>query len=104
LALGVINRGGTPTTLTNMVAYAYRFSWRALRWRHDFAAVINVPNLPSEIGVNGRWTGLMIYAQQTTEARRQGRLYVGVIASHSDREFMKRVPRPPNLPEAEIAA
>jgi hypothetical protein len=92
LALIVINRGDTPTVLTHMIAYIYASRWGRWRGRKAQTALVNSPNIPGELGINRTWQGLMIYDQDTTEARAKGLLYVGVISSHSNREFLIRVP------------
>ena len=75
-----------------MIAYTYASRWGRWRGRKAQTAVVNNPNIPSELGINRTWTGLIIYNQDTTEARAKGPLYVGVISSHSNREFLIRVP------------
>lgn len=92
LALFVTNRGDEPTTLTHMVAYIYSSRWRKFRHKKDFAAIVNSPTIPFEIGINKTWSGLMLYGDKVDEARVVGSLYVGVISSHSNREFLVRVP------------
>jgi hypothetical protein len=52
LALFVINRGDTPTTITHMVLYSYRSRWAKFRRKNTWAAVVNAPNVPAEVGVH----------------------------------------------------
>jgi hypothetical protein len=70
------------------------------RRKSTLSAVVNAPNVPMEIGVNKQWSGLALYEKGVGEARAAGHLYVGVIASHSNRDFLIKVP--PRKPEADI--
>ena len=58
------------------------------------AGIVNstVQAVPHEIGVNQSWMGMMYYTDETRRYRAEGKLYVGVLCSHSNREFLKRVP------------
>jgi hypothetical protein len=104
LALFVTNRGDEPTTLTHMVAFIYRSRWAKARRRKAFAAIVNSPTIPAEVGINKTWSGLMLYGDKVTEARTKGQLYVGVFASHTNREFVVRVPPPTeqDIPKEQI--
>ncbi len=103
--LWVTNRGAAPTTITHMVVYIYRSPWH--RWRHktEMEGIVNSPNIPSEIGTNRTWFGLLYYSEDLAEARRKGRLYTGVIASHSNRTFLIRIPtaKSPEIPTKQVA-
>ena len=102
LALFVTNRGSEPTTITHMVVYEY-VSWLArLRRKCTFQAVVNTHNVPSEVGVNRQWMGQMRYNERLAAAREAGHLYVGVIASHSERTYLLKVP--PHSPELPLLA
>ncbi len=103
LALNVINRGSSPTTLTHMVTFVYPSRWKRWRNKPTFAAVVNSPTIPFELGANKSWTGLMVYSPETSKARADGTLYVGVIASHTDRYSLQRVPpEKSNVPKKTI--
>jgi hypothetical protein len=99
LALNVTNRGGAPTIITGFYVYFYPSLWKRLLRKPSFRAAVNpysnreVPALPANIGVNERWMGTLRYDDQTTAARQQGHLYVGIGASHSNRVLLKKVPR-----------
>jgi hypothetical protein len=100
LALFVINRGDTPTTITHMVLYSYRSRWAKFRRKTTWEALVHTPNVPAEVGVNKQWTGIALYEKDMPEARAKGHLYVGVIASHSNRDFLIKVPpRKPDIPK-----
>jgi hypothetical protein len=99
LALFVINRGTVPTQLTSFVVYFYRSKWhRALR-KPSLSAVVNPESedmssqIPTFLGTNEKWTGLLCYDQRTIQARDRKQLFVGVFASHSDMPMLIRVPR-----------
>lgn len=95
LALTVINRGTEPTTLTHMVAYTYASRWQKFRQRSEMAGLVNSPRIPSELDVNKTWLGQMLYNNEAlVAARRDGKLYVGVIAAHRSRAFTIHVPPP----------
>ena len=104
LALTVINRGGASTTLTHMVGYVYPSRWAKYRHRPAYAGLVNSSRIPSEIGINHTWMGMMNYAPKLSEARQKGQLYVGVIASHASGVFLVWVPPPrDDLPNEKIA-
>ncbi|MHA6685097.1 hypothetical protein [Mesorhizobium sp. A556] len=92
LALFVTNRGSVPTTITNMVLYEYPSAWARYRKRSTMQAVVNCQTVPAEVGINRQWMGKMLYDDQTMKARQEGRLYVGVIASHSQKKYLVKVP------------
>jgi hypothetical protein len=106
LALTVINRGDEPTMLTHMVGFIYRSRWRRFRRNPDYAGVVNSTSIPAKLEINGTWMGLMTYDRKTADGRAKGHLYVGVIASHANGEFLIRVPpkRERNIPKEKIAA
>lgn len=113
LALYVTNRGGTPTTITHCVIFLYRgwlHRW-VLRKPYMTAIVPNpsanpmAPGIPARIGVNESWSGLIYYRDEIPDARQRGHLYVGVIASHSQRTFLKKVPKKKaDIPKREVSA
>jgi hypothetical protein len=106
VALSAVNRGTDPTMLTHMVVYIYRSWWRKYRNKPDLAGLVNSPRIPFRLDTNAIWLGEMIYSKDTTEARNKGHLYVGVIASHSNRTHLIRVPVPkePKAPTKNIAS
>jgi len=106
LALFVTNRGDAPTTLTHMVAFVYPSRWKKLRGQKAFAAIVNSPTIPTEIGINKTWMGQMLYGDKVNAARAKGQLYIGVLASHSNHEFIIHVPPPRqrDVPKDQIAS
>jgi hypothetical protein len=94
VALTVINRGGEPTMLTNMVAYIYSSKWKRFRRRSDSAGVVNSPRIPAKLEINGTWMGMMSYNDKLMAACAKGHLYVGVVSSHSSKDFLILVPPP----------
>lgn len=100
LALFVTNRGSEPTTITHMIAFAYASRWGWLRGKPTKQGVVNSPNVPAEVGINRQWMGKMLYTDDFVAARAKGLLYVGVIASHSNKNYLMKVPpRSPDLPK-----
>ena len=112
LSLAVTNRGDAPTTITHMVAFFYRNWFMYLLDRHDEAFFVaqsagsfGMSGAPARVSVNGVWHGTMPYTDRSQDARRKGRLYVGVVASHSSRRFLVKVPREPAaVPETELGS
>lgn len=96
LAITVYNRGGVPTTVTHMIVFAMHPRWQFWRRQKDrmLAGVVNtvVQPIPHELGINQRWMGMMRYDDRTNGFRQAGQLYVGVLCSHSSREYLVRVP------------
>lgn len=101
LALYVTNRGGTPTTITHCVVFFYK-SWvhRWLLRKPYWTAIVPnpstnplAPGIPARIGINEYWHGIIYYRDEIPKAREKGHLYVGVIASHSRRNFLIKVPK-----------
>jgi hypothetical protein len=88
-----------------MVAYVFPSWWRKYRQKPDHAGIVNSPNIPFKLDINGHWMGQMLYNDRLSTARSKGDLYVGVIASHSDRTHLIRVPRPKKdtAPKEQIA-
>jgi hypothetical protein len=94
IGLTVINRGTDPTMLTHMIAFAYNSRIAKLRNKPSFTAVVNAPNIPSKLDVNGTWMGTVFYDEETKRLRAEGRLYAGVYASHSNVPFLIKIPSP----------
>jgi hypothetical protein len=106
LALTVINRGDEPTMLTHMVGFVFPSWWRKYRNNPEYAGVVNSPTIPYKLDINATWMGMLMYDKKLTDAREKGKLYVGVIASHSDGNHLIRVPRPKkdDVPKNKIAS
>ncbi|ACM27992.1 hypothetical protein Arad_4248 [Rhizobium rhizogenes K84] len=102
LVLTVINRGSAPTLITHMIAFTFDARWRKLLNKPSTTGIVNstIQRIPSEIGVNQTFLGSMAYDDNLKKARTEGRLYVGVIASHSNKNFLIHVP--PEKPEKKL--
>jgi hypothetical protein len=89
-----------------MVIFLYASRWAKFRNRKSFAAIVNSPTIPTEIGINKMWSGLALYDAKIAEARKKGQLYVGVLASHCSHEFLVRVPPSTkrDIPKEQVAA
>ncbi len=92
LALTIINQGTAPTTVTLMVGFTFSSRWRRFRRNPDEAGIVSSPDIPAKLETNGTWMGMMTYDEKLLGARAKGHLYVGVVASHSNRDFLIRVP------------
>ncbi len=91
-AITVINRGSEPTVLSHMVAYTFPTWWRRRRFRPSATWFIPERTIPFELGVNKHWVGIGPYDANLRAARDRGELYVGVVATHSDKNFLIKVP------------
>lgn len=104
LAVFVVNRGPTPTTITHMTFHEYPSLWARLRGRPSWNAIVlnpspaGHPNLPQQVEPNERWVGMAVYDTDLVQSRKRGHLYVAIQATHSDKPVMKRVPRPVEKP------
>jgi hypothetical protein len=108
LAITVTNRGSAATTITHMVLYDYptRFGrwvpsrprrivrWLKKHWPKTFL-VSNTGNLPLPhlIEPGRNWHGMAVYTPELEEMINRGRLYVGIVGSHSGKTLFKRVRR-----------
>ena len=109
IAVTVINRGNVPTTLTHFIVTRYENIFQKLRKKPTFAGIVGnpapfpgLPGLPHEVGANQSWTGMVNYKPNLMEARKLGKLYVGIVASHSNMTFYQRVPLPTDVPDKSI--
>ena len=93
-ALRVINQATEPTMLALMVGFTFSSRWRRLRRNPDEAGIVGSPDIPAKLEINGAWMGTMTYDEKLLGAPAKGHLYVGVVASHSNRDFLIRVPPP----------
>jgi hypothetical protein len=106
LSAAVTNRGSAPTTITHMVLYNYRsrlaryIPSRLTRWmkkqRPETFVVtsIGAPGpLPYVLQPGHTWVGMATHTSALEQMIEAGRLYVGIIGSHSDRTLFKRVRR-----------
>ena len=112
LVVRATNRGDVPTTVDLMVLYWYRSSLHrrfGQPYRTAFVAQVRgywgSPGVPSPLGVNETWVGVANYDDELLQDRRKGRLYAGVIASHSNRPFLVKVPPESHvLPEEKLGS
>jgi hypothetical protein len=109
VAVTVTNRGDAATTITHMVLYDYpsrlalslpsRLSRRFKSQRPKTFVVTNpilpgMPGQPPFVLEPGRnWQGMAAHTPELERMIKAGRLYVGVIGSHSDRTLFQRVRR-----------
>ncbi len=114
LSATVTNRGSAPTSITHMVLYNYasHLAWyvpgrviryipgRLARWvkkqRPQTFVVANTgaPGpLPYVLQPGHTWVGMVTHTPDMEQMIEAGRLYVGIIGSHSDKTFFRRVRR-----------
>ena len=98
LFLWVTNTGAAPTTITHMVLLQYgNFikRWRDRPYASAFVPMPQItggPGLPALLEPGAIWTGAAEYDDGLREMVNSGHLYVGVACSHSDRNFLRKVP------------
>lgn len=100
LFITVTNRGDTPTTITHMICFAQWPWWQFWQRKPIMTGIVNssIQPIPYEVGVNRSWMGRLNYDDTLDAYRAKGQLYVGVIANHSGRQYLKLVP--PKRPDA----
>jgi hypothetical protein len=105
-ALTVINRGGEPTFLTHMIAFTYENRWKKLRKKPSMTGIVNSPHIPAKLEVNATWMGTMFYTDDLRQNMKEGKVYIGVIASHSSKNFLIRLkpPKETEVPTKSVAS
>lgn len=112
LHITVANRGTGATTITHMVLYNYPdrlslflsrlpsalFHWPGFlrRWfaKHGTENfVVKTDQVPHALDPGRTWQGMARHSPQIEKMIKDGRLFVGVIGSHSRRPFVRRVRR-----------
>jgi hypothetical protein len=106
LNVTVTNRGSAPTTITHMVLYEYpsklarhvpNWLYKRVKRFHAQTYVINSIGSPGPIPFvlePGRvWMGRCTQTPHLEKMIEGGRLYVGIICSHSNRTLFKHVER-----------
>jgi hypothetical protein len=86
-----------------MYEYANWFAW--MRAKQSWAAIVvapfplgTTPNIPMTLQPGELWSGLARYDDALPHRIRRGRLYVVILASHSNKPAMKRVHIPAKPP------
>jgi hypothetical protein len=99
IALTVSNRGSAATTITHMVLFncpnwvsrvCPTFAPRIKRFRPG-TFIVNAPNIPSVLEPGRSWQGQAVHTPELTKRIDDGRPYVGVIGSHSNKPLLRRV-------------
>jgi hypothetical protein len=99
VAVTVSNRGSAATKITHMVLFNYpgwfsrvcpTFTHRIKRFRPE-TFIVNAPNIPSVLEPGRNWQGQAVHTPELKRMIDDGRLYVGVIGSHSDKPMLRRV-------------
>ena len=116
LSITVTNRGSAATTLTHMVLYNYpnrlslllsywprflRLWFKKHRPQTFIVNTVQMP-LPHVLEPGRNWHGMAVHTPQFEQMIKGGRLFVGVIGSHSHKTLFQRVRRwtPPKDIEA----
>jgi hypothetical protein len=105
IAITVTNRGTAPTTITHMVLYNYpnrlslflskcpRFVRQWFKKHRPGTFVVNptpMP-LPHVLEPGRNWNGMAVHTPELAQMIKGGRLFVGVIGSHSNKTLFRRV-------------
>lgn len=108
LSVTVTNRGSAATSITHMVLYNYRsrlapylpsrltrYRWmKELRPQTMIVANTGAPGpLPYVLQPGHTWVGMATHTPDLEQMIEAGRLYVGIIGSHSDKTLFRRVRR-----------
>ena len=117
LVATVANRGTAATTITHMVLYNYpgrlslflsklprfifkrpRFLWRWFVRRGPKTFVATTDQVPRLLEPGRNWQGMVFHTPEIEQMIADGRLFAGIIGSHSDKPLFRRVRRwiPPN--------
>jgi hypothetical protein len=110
VAITVANRGSAATTITHMVLYNYRsslsrflswmprflfkrprFVWRWFVKHHPQTFIVTTDQVPRVLEPGHNWQGMVAHTPELEKMIADGRLFVGVIGSHSDEPFLRRV-------------
>jgi hypothetical protein len=116
VSLTVMNRGSAPTTITHMILYSYPsrlalwISARLTRWMKQqrpqtfIVANTGAPGpLPYVLEPGHHWVGMATHTPELERMIDAGRLYVGVIGSHSNKPQFMAVRRWRRVKEAKTA-
>ena len=118
IAITVTNRGSAATTITHMVLYNYpslvglwlpkrpRFlnRWLKRYWPETFVVNTVQQPLPHVLEPGRNWHGMAVHTPKLEAMIKAGRLFVGVIGSHSDKILWRRIRRwkpPENTKQAQ---
>lgn len=89
------NHGAQPTTITHLAGVYYPSLWYKLTRRRDqsFVVLINAfgPPLPHVLSPGARWTGAINQNDLIKNYGTTGRVYCGVIHSHSKKAVFRHV-------------
>ena len=100
MSVTVVNRGGQMTTLTHLVILRFDSFWK--RWRMTPSKSYIIPNpqvggtgiIPFELDAGKKWTGMARKRPDVISDLQDGKYYVGIYATHRDRPYLLRIPKP----------
>lgn len=100
MVVTVVNRGGQATTLTSLTVLRFDNRWN--RWRVRPVKSYFIPNpqvggtgsLPCELDPGKKWTGAARSRPDVISDVRDGTYYFGVYATHRNRPYLIRIPKP----------
>ena len=110
VAITVANRGSAATTITHMVLYNYRsrlsrflsrlprflfkrprFLWRWFVKHGPQTFIVTTDQVPKVLEPGRNWQGMAAHTPEMEKMMADGRLFVGVVGSHSDKPLFRRV-------------
>jgi hypothetical protein len=109
VAVNVTNRGSASTTITHMVLFNYpsrlarwlpRQLTRRMKRQRPQTFVVTNPVMPGALGQlpyvlesGHTWMGIAKHTPELANMIEAGRLYVGIVSSHSGKTLFRRVQR-----------
>lgn len=100
ISVTVVNRGSSPTTITNFGLMEFRHSLARVRRRSSKSAIVTnpavvagMPGLPHVLVPGAQWQGMARHNDELVKWMDSGKLYVAIFASHSDRAAVQPVPK-----------
>jgi hypothetical protein len=103
--LNVINRGRTPTIVSNFLLFEYENKWRLWRNQPTNTYVIRNPqlkgypsNVPVDLEPSQKWIGVLRRRPDMKVNPNDGKHYIGIAATNRDRPYMILIPPKPVLP------
>lgn len=96
MTMRATNRGDRPTTLTHFTLHKYDSWWQFVRKRASYNAIVNtwgpgIQRTPHVLQPGEVWTGIADQTADIEQMARDGRVYLGLVHSHSKKTILRRV-------------
>ncbi|MBB6467943.1 hypothetical protein HNQ96_003826 [Aminobacter lissarensis] len=106
IVVNVSNRGGTATTITHLAFCTYDKWWRRLLDRPSSTYIVPDPSppggtqrLPYLLEPGTRWMGMAEHDPEISKLVGEGKLWVQLFASHSDKPTYSHLQKPTPAPK-----